>query len=151
MSRLEGLPRCLYSPSCREQTFSETHIQPRESLCVWTGRDSISCPDKLHAVSLFVTRLYRYSGSLGYRKDGVGCLFVRVRAHPHPRRLNPDLSPKTSPRITSASPGSFEIGTKRSRRLLTSFSTSSLNNSVAFPAGRGSLASPKPRVCGLAC
>jgi hypothetical protein len=37
---------CLYSPSCREGVFSETHIPLRETLCVWTGVMLISslCP-----------------------------------------------------------------------------------------------------------
>ena len=32
-----GLPYCLYSPSCRQGEFSETHMQPVASLCVRPG------------------------------------------------------------------------------------------------------------------
>jgi hypothetical protein len=38
------LPRCLYSPYCLAEVFSETCIQHRESLCVRTEAKGHSAP-----------------------------------------------------------------------------------------------------------
>jgi hypothetical protein len=51
----------LYSPSCRELSFSETHIQPSGCLCVRTGAERSFCKRLQNSSSHLATRLDRYS------------------------------------------------------------------------------------------
>jgi hypothetical protein len=60
--RIEGgLPRCLYSPNCRQGVFPETPIHPLGCLCVRTGAEGRLARRRHHSTRHLATRLDGYS------------------------------------------------------------------------------------------
>ena len=61
MANAKGLPRCPYSPSCRQGGFPETPIRPLGSLCVRTAAKGSFYRRREISSRHLATRLDRYS------------------------------------------------------------------------------------------